>query len=324
MAPEPEPEPREDTPERQAPDYGHPAGEPVPPGLVYVDGFLRPDPATPPDLVLERNPQWTERLATDPRLPAIVAGLLTQSAVRDTIVAVLDPATEPEARAVARHSLWRILHVGADLLEAPGVALGARIAFLGRAVLREFFAHYGAAEPSPDYVRGLFGFGPLEPVLLLAIPPWVPTGQASTINPGDIVLTFRAASWTERESYDTLITEIQKWFGYTPATGAKERGGRRRIGDDPVKADQARTAARLAWMGLTGPEIAGALGWVQPGDTGREKKYAKRADDYVAAGIELTPPGTPEWEATRRLSPVRRPTRPSVLAWMDPKEPPEG
>ncbi len=324
MVPEPEPGPRDDALERQAPDYGHPTGEPVPPGLVYVNGVLRSDPATLPDLVLERNPQWTERLAADPRLPAIVDGLLAQSAVRDTIVAVLDSATDPEARDVARHSLWRILHVGADLLDAPGVARGARIAFLGRAVLQELFARYGAAESLPDYVPALFGFGPLEPVLLLALPPWAPMGQPLAIYPGDIVLIFRAASWTERESYDTLIAEIQKWFGYTRATGAKERGGRRRIGDDPVKADQARTAAQLAWMGLTGPEIAGALGWVQPGDTGREKKYAKRADDYVAAGIELTPPGTPEWEATRRLSPVRRPTRPSVLAWMDPKEPPEG
>ncbi len=226
---------------------------------------------------------------------------------------------------MARHSLWQILHVGADLLDAPGVTLGARMAFLGRAVLREFFAHHGAAEPSPDYVQARFGFGgPLEPVLLQAVPPWAPEGQPLTISPGDIVLKFRAASQTERESYDTLIHTIQKWFGYTSATGAKERGGRRRIGDDPVKADQARTAARLARMGLSGPEIAGALGWVQPGDTGREKKYAKRVDDYIVAGIELTPPGTPEWEAMRSLSPFRPPTRPSVLAWMDPKEPPEG
>ncbi|MDP9471857.1 MAG: hypothetical protein M3Q71_14550 [Chloroflexota bacterium] len=322
MAPEPEPGPRDDALECQAPDYGHPAGEPVPAGLVYADGILRPDPTISPDLVRERDPQWTERLARDPRLPAIVADLLSLPEVRDALVAIWDPATDPDTRSAAQAFLWRALLAGSELLDAPGFTITARSAFLGREVVRELFAHYGATEPSPDFLEDLFG--PLEPVLLQAVPPWAPTGQPLTISPGDIVLKFRAASRPERDRYEILVTEIQRSFGHTPAAGAKDRGGRRSIADDPVKAEQAKATAKLARMGLTGSQIAAVLGWVQPGDTGREKKYAKRVDDYVAAGIELIPPGSPEWEATRRLPALGSPIRRSVRAWMDLKGPRQG
>ncbi len=324
VAPESEPEPRDDALERQAPDYGHPAGEPVPPGLVYADGILRPDPATPPDLVRERDPQWMERLAHDPRLPAIVADLLSLPEVRNAFVAIWDPATDPDTRSSAQVFLRRALLAGSELLDAPGFTVNARYAFLGRAVARELFARYDVAEPPPDHVQALFGLGPLEPVLLQAVPPWAPTGQPLIISPGDIVLKFRAASRPERDPYDLLVTAIQDSFGYTPDTRVKQRGGRRSIADDPAKADQARTAARLARMGLSGSQIAAVLGWVQLGDTGREKKYAKRVDDYVAAGIELIPPGSPEWEATRRLPALGSPIRQSVRTWMDLKEPRQG
>lgn len=327
MAPEPEPGPRDDTLERQAPDYGHPAGESVPPGLVYGDGILRPDPANPPDRVRERDPQWTERLARDPRLPAIVADLLSLPEVPGALVAIWDPATDPDTRSAAQVFLRRALLAGSELLDAPGFTINARYAFLGRAVARELFARYDVAEPPPDHVQALFGLGPLEPVLLQAVPPWAPTGQPLTISPGNIVLKFRAASEPERRPYQTLVTEIQKWFGYTQATGAKNRGGQRSIADDPPKAEQAKAAAKLARIGLTGPQIAFVLGWLEPGETGEEKKHEKRVDDYVKAGIELIPPRSPEWDTTLRLPmvrSVRRPLRRSVRAWMNPKEPPEG
>ncbi|MDP9355976.1 MAG: hypothetical protein M3R02_11990, partial [Chloroflexota bacterium] len=231
MAPEPEPGPRDDAPERQTPDDGHPAGEPVPPGLVYAGGVLRPDPAIPPDRVRERDPQWTERLARDPRLPAIVADLLSLPEVRHAFAAIWDPATDPDTRVAAQVFLRRALLASSELLDAPGFTIGARCAFLGREVVRELFAHYGTTEPSSDFLERLFG--PLEPVLLQAVPPWAPTGQPLTISPGDIVLKFRAASEPERRPYQTLVTKIQAWFGYTPATGTKNRGGQRSIADDP-------------------------------------------------------------------------------------------
>ncbi|MDP9472459.1 MAG: hypothetical protein M3Q71_17620, partial [Chloroflexota bacterium] len=303
MAPEPEPGPRDDAPERQTPDDGHPAGEPVPPGLVYAGGVLRPDPAIPPDRVRERDPQWTERLARDPRLPAIVADLLSLPEVRHAFAAIWDPATDPDTRVAAQVFLRRALLASSELLDAPGFTIGARCAFLGREVVRELFAHYGTTEPSSDFLERLFG--PLEPVLLQAVPPWAPTGQPLTISPGDIVLKFRAASEPERRPYQTLVTKIQAWFGYTPATGTKNRGGQRSIADDPSKAEQAKAAAKLARMGLTGPQIAFVLGWLEPGETGEEKKHEKRVDDYVKAGIELIPPRSPEWDTTLRLPMVR-------------------
>ncbi len=320
MAPEPEPRPRDDdTPEGQPSDDGRPSAPPVPPGLVLDGGLLRPDEKALAPIIAARQAKWWAELERIPDLAAVLDELLAQPEVQLFAQSIVEAtASVPTGlgtflRPRLRRQFEAALLAAAYRLDADHIPAIHRQLFLLIKALHALAPQLGDAALSPAQLASLVGL--LEPVDLRANPPGSGLVHALPLRPGEIVMRFTAASGPERDPYDLLVTEIQDSFGYAKA---KDRGGRRR------RAGQAKTAAKLARMGLTGPQIAAFLGWPEPGETGQEKKYEKRVNDYVQEGIDLIPPGSAEWETTRRLPTLRPPRRRSVRVWMDLKGPPEG
>ncbi len=126
---------------------------------------------------------------------------------------------------------------------------------------------------------------------------------------GEIVVRFTRASRRERGAYDTPIENMQQEMGHVER---KDKGSRPSIDEDPAKAEQAKAAFKLAWMGLSTTEIAAFFGW-----EGTEKANEKRVSEYVDVGIRLMSTDQRSWPAGRPVPRLRQPRR--QLDW-----PPDG
>lgn len=121
---------------------------------------------------------------------------------------------------------------------------------------------------------------------------------ALLLPPGQFAMTFTRASQNDRDAYNTLISNQQAALGYH-----KHPGGKPRIEDDPIKTEQAKTVVRLAWMGLTAPEIAAFFGWPDS-----PAAAEKRVSHYIDAGLGPLLRDVPGW-ANGRRPPQVRPTK---------------
>ncbi len=147
--------------------------------------------------------------------------------------------------------------------------------------------------------------------------PWLPSpvnlivninhpGWLIPLHPGEIAMTFTTATQEDRDAYTSLIRQAQEALGYEP-----NKGGRRRIEDDKVAAEQAKTVAKLAWMGLSTAEIGAFFAWKDKatGDPITPKAVEHRVADYLERGKTLLAREDPEWPDGFAVGRVRRPRR---------------
>ncbi len=132
-----------------------------------------------------------------------------------------------------------------------------------------------------------------------------PVGLFATLD-GHITASVTGASQKERRLYNGLIDEAQRFFGHR-----KHAGGRPRIEDDAVATEQAKTVAKLAWMGLSTAEIGVFFAWKdnKTGEPITAKAIEHRVADYLKRGKALLSAEDPEWPQEQPLPRARPPQR---------------
>jgi len=172
--------------------------------------------------------------------------------------------------------------------------------------IQEYVRRHGPSEINPE-TQYHFLMAKLIPARILArnLVPIEPV--TLTIGPDRvIIMLFTTASQRERDQYGPLIALAQDALGYH-----KDTGGNRPIAEDPAKNEQARTVAKLAWMGLSDKEISGFMGWTandgrQPLGQGAAEK---RVADYLRAGIQILSEDAEDWPSPASVPIVRPPQR---------------
>jgi hypothetical protein len=232
-------------------------------GWILVPGeepdqrHYRPDPRHrlhPYQEELRRRPHLVKALQQSPELAAFVAEV--KPAARRRIAQY-----KAAGRGMASRETQREAYVWLERLQhdIQGIATEHRPS----GVDPEIAYHWLMGQLIPPHILARH-LVPIEPVTLLID------------RHGVLHMRFTAASQRERERYGPLIELAQQALGYP-----KDAGGNRAIADDPAGNERARTAAKLAWMGLTNAEIADFFEW----PAGRAGE--KRAEDHIATGKAL-------------------------------------
>lgn len=253
------------------------------PGDEPDEFHYRPDPQHPQhpyQQELRRRPQVQRALEQSPEFATFVAQM--KPSVRQRV-----NQYQAAGRGIASLETQREAYAWLDNVQSNVERIARTHRLPG--VNPEIAYHWLMSQLMPPHIlaRNLV---PIEPVTLMI-------GRD-----GVITMRFGAASQRERERYAPLIELAQQALGYP-----KDTGGNRAIAYDPAGNERARTAAKLAWMGMSNAEIAAFFEW----PTGRAGE--KRADDHIATGKALLNDEQSAWPEQPEAIPTVRTHRRSGM-----------